>query len=303
MCCCIRNTVLTGLLMSQIAALWLVVTCDPLVSHSESELKRPEILRGLLNPVCSQKKQPENCITIFTVKKHVEKEKSPSLTFLLKTLAGPPIPVGVDVQVESLDTISEVDMVSRYYDVKEPLPLFSLDLHILSVYDLMGYSNVHQMKRSQQNTTVLGIDAGRAWEVCYRDAVYSMFLSGLYHDAVSETLLERRALVLPQHQQSEHDVWQPSGEEDLGARHVLRSFQALVHSRHDHRQRDVTSLSRRERPVQSQVISAVQSHQSQHTWESRTDSTCVLCCVLESPSQPCVTWTWVDFLWTHRHVL
>lgn len=27
-------------------------------------------------------------------------------------LAGPPIPVGVDVQVESLDTISEVDMVS-----------------------------------------------------------------------------------------------------------------------------------------------------------------------------------------------
>lgn len=65
------------------------------------------------------------------MKKHVEKEKSPSLTFLLKTLAGPPIPVGVDVQVESLDTISEVDMVSRYYDVKEPLPLFSLDLNIL----------------------------------------------------------------------------------------------------------------------------------------------------------------------------
>lgn len=29
-------------------------------------------------------------------------------------LAGPPIPVGVDVQVESLDTISEVDMVSTY---------------------------------------------------------------------------------------------------------------------------------------------------------------------------------------------
>lgn len=27
---------------------------------------------------------------------------------------GPPIPVGVDVQVESLDTISEVDMVSTY---------------------------------------------------------------------------------------------------------------------------------------------------------------------------------------------
>lgn len=29
-------------------------------------------------------------------------------------LTGPPIPVGVDVQVESLDTISEVDMVSTY---------------------------------------------------------------------------------------------------------------------------------------------------------------------------------------------
>lgn len=27
-------------------------------------------------------------------------------------ISGPPIPVGVDVQVESLDTISEVDMVS-----------------------------------------------------------------------------------------------------------------------------------------------------------------------------------------------
>ena len=28
-------------------------------------------------------------------------------------ISGPPIPVGVDVQVESLDTISEVDMVSN----------------------------------------------------------------------------------------------------------------------------------------------------------------------------------------------
>lgn len=28
-------------------------------------------------------------------------------------LAGPAIPVGVDVQVESLDSISEVDMVSK----------------------------------------------------------------------------------------------------------------------------------------------------------------------------------------------
>lgn len=32
-----------------------------------------------------------------------------SVCFIL----GPPIPVGVDVQVESLDTISEVDMVSK----------------------------------------------------------------------------------------------------------------------------------------------------------------------------------------------
>lgn len=31
---------------------------------------------------------------------------------LLSLVLGPPIPVGVDVQVESLDTISEVDMVS-----------------------------------------------------------------------------------------------------------------------------------------------------------------------------------------------
>lgn len=29
-----------------------------------------------------------------------------------KIFSGPPIPVGVDVQVESIDTISEVDMVS-----------------------------------------------------------------------------------------------------------------------------------------------------------------------------------------------
>lgn len=33
-------------------------------------------------------------------------------------LPGPPIPVGVDVQVESLDTISEVDMVSTYLELK-----------------------------------------------------------------------------------------------------------------------------------------------------------------------------------------
>lgn len=33
--------------------------------------------------------------------------KQINISFLL----GPPIPVGVDVQVESLDTISEVDMV------------------------------------------------------------------------------------------------------------------------------------------------------------------------------------------------
>lgn len=32
-------------------------------------------------------------------------------------ISGPPIPVGVDVQVESLDTISEVDMVSFDDDV------------------------------------------------------------------------------------------------------------------------------------------------------------------------------------------
>lgn len=31
-------------------------------------------------------------------------------------ISGPPIPVGVDVQVESLDTISEVDMVSAADD-------------------------------------------------------------------------------------------------------------------------------------------------------------------------------------------
>lgn len=38
-------------------------------------------------------------------------------------ISGPPIPVGVDVQVESLDTISEVDMVSSY--VFFPFFLFS----------------------------------------------------------------------------------------------------------------------------------------------------------------------------------
>lgn len=52
-------------------------------------------------------------------------------------LAGPAIPVGVDVQVESLDSISEVDMVRKPVDV---LTLYSVTesyffffLHILHV--------------------------------------------------------------------------------------------------------------------------------------------------------------------------
>lgn len=38
-------------------------------------------------------------------------QKYSNFTHFLSSHSGPPIPVGVDVQVESLDTISEVDMV------------------------------------------------------------------------------------------------------------------------------------------------------------------------------------------------
>lgn len=84
-----------------------------------------------------------------------------------------------------------------------------------------------------------------------------MYLSfsptGLHHDSVPPSLLEGRASVLPEHQQPEYDIWQPSGEEDLGSRYVLRPFQALLHPRHHHRQRDAEGLPWWERPVQPQV--------------------------------------------------
>lgn len=77
--------------------------------------------------------------------------------------------------------------------------------------------------------------------------------TGLHHDSIPPPLLERRASVLPEHQQPKHDIWQPPGEEDLGPRHVLRPFQALLHPRHHHGQRDAEGLPRWERPLQPQV--------------------------------------------------
>ena len=85
--------------------------------------------------------------------------------------------------------------------------------------------------------------------------LYNAFLPpvGLHHDSVPASLLEGRAAVVPEHQQPEHDLRQPSGEEDLGSWHVLRPLQALLHPRHDDWQRHAEGLPRWQRPLQSQV--------------------------------------------------
>ena len=76
---------------------------------------------------------------------------------------------------------------------------------------------------------------------------------GLHHDAVPAALLERRAPGLPQHKQPEHDLRQPPGEEDLGARHVLCSLQEVLHPRHHHGERHAESVPRWQRALQPAV--------------------------------------------------
>lgn len=60
-----------------------------------------------------------NMYWVFLSKTHQETQEGADVVTCAVHLfsiwiSGPPIPVGVDVQVESLDTISEVDMVSSY---------------------------------------------------------------------------------------------------------------------------------------------------------------------------------------------
>lgn len=59
---------------------------------------------------------------------------------------------------------------------------------------------------------------------------------GLHHDPLPEALLEGWEAVLPEHQQPQHDVWRPAGEEDLGSWHVFCALQALLHPRYHHGQ-------------------------------------------------------------------
>lgn len=47
------------------------------------------------------------------------------ITACLFFIAGPAIPVGVDVQVESLDSISEVDMVRQTFYFRIVRPVFA----------------------------------------------------------------------------------------------------------------------------------------------------------------------------------
>ena len=94
---------------------------------------------------------------------------------------------------------------------------------------------------------------------CYHPAVQCVgssslpLVPGLHDDPLPEALLEGREAVLPEHQQPEHDIWRPAGEEDLGPRHVFCALQALLHPRHHHRQRDAPGPARRQSAVQPQV--------------------------------------------------
>lgn len=88
--------------------------------------------------------------------------------------------MGIDVQVESLDSISEVNMVNTS-----------------SFYPTSG-----------SMFEVLDLNAGvNTLPVCS---------SGLHYDAVPEALLERRASGFSLRKQPEPNVRRPAGEEDLG---------------------------------------------------------------------------------------
>lgn len=126
---------------------------------------------------------------------------------------GSALPVGIDVQVESIDSISEVNMVRpRWQSQRCPPPLIS--------------------------------EPGRSVLLWY---------PGLHHDAVPEALLAGRPPGLPLQQQQEPHLWCPPGQEDLGSWRVLRPLEALLHPWHHHGEHYAEGLSWWQHPVQCQV--------------------------------------------------
>lgn len=79
------------------------------------------------------------------------------------------------------------------------------------------------------------------------------YCAGLYHDVIPQTLLEGRAPVLHQHHEQKHDVWRTLGEEDLGARRLLRALEEILHPRHHNWEHHAEGFPRWPCSLQSEV--------------------------------------------------
>ncbi len=132
--------------------------------------------------------------------------------------AGSAIPVGIDVQVESIDSISEVNMVRASW------------ISVVSV------TNIQHLLFS------VGLERQ-----------YFVLFSGLHHDFVPQALLAGRSPGLPLQQQQESYVRCTSCEKDLGSWRVLCPLEAFFYPWHNHGEHHAEGFSWWQYPLQCQV--------------------------------------------------